>query len=179
MKIFGNFSKRNVYITLFSLLYVSVGLVSTFHAVSFFSLANAMWLGIILAITFEIGQASVLFSLLTSSKERSRVMSWILMIILTTVQILGNVYSSYKYLMTNSNGSLRYFKEPVFFWSELPDNIANILLTYIVGAILPIVALCMTSMVANYLEDNVIVDKEELPQQEIVPEERPKKLSIK
>lgn len=75
------------------------------------------------------------------------------MILLTAVQVLGNVYSSYKYLMTHSTGDLRFFKEPIFIWTTLPDAQATVIITYIVGAILPIVALCMTSMVSNYIED--------------------------
>ena len=145
------FNKKTVFIALFAVLYLAVGLVSTIHAVSFFGLANAPILGVILAITFEIGQAAVLFNLLTSSSQRKRFMPWALMCILTLVQILGNIFSSYKYLITNSTEDLRYFKEPIFVWTELPDQQCNVIITYIVGAILPIVALCLTEMVVSYL----------------------------
>lgn len=146
-------TKRNIYISLFAILYISVALVSTIHAVSFFALANMTALAVLLACTFEIGQASVLFSILTSKKERSKFVPWLLMCVLTLVQVLGNVFSSYKYLILNSSENLRFFKEPVFIWTELPDNMCNVILTYIIGSIMPIVALLMTSMVANYLED--------------------------
>jgi len=147
-------TKRNIYIALFAVLYISVALVSTIHAFSFFALANAVGLAVLLACTFEIGQASVLFSILTSKKDRSKFVPWCLMCVLTLVQILGNVFSSYRYLITNSGDDLRYFKEPIFVWTDLPDQQCNVILTYIIGAIMPIVALLMTSMVANYLEDN-------------------------
>ena len=58
------FNKKNIYITLFAILYLSVAIVSTIHAISFFGLANAPTLGVMLACTFEIGQAAVLFSIL-------------------------------------------------------------------------------------------------------------------
>lgn len=147
------FNKKTIYITLFAILYICVAVVSTLHAISFFGLANNPVLAVILAITFEIGQAAVLFSILTSNKDRSKKMPWVLMCVLTFVQILGNVFSSYKYLITNSVDQLRYFKEPIFVWTELPDAQCNVILTYIIGAILPVVALCMTSMVTGYLED--------------------------
>lgn len=147
------FNKKTIYITLFAILYICVAVVSTLHAISFFGLANNPVLAVILAITFEIGQAAVLFSILTSNKDRSKKMPWVLMFVLTFVQILGNVFSSYKYLITNSVDQLRYFKEPIFVWTELPDAQCNVILTYIIGAILPVVALCMTSMVTGYLED--------------------------
>jgi len=145
------FNNKTIFVVLFSILYLAVGLVSTIHAVQFFGLANTPVLGTILAITFEIGQAAVLFNLLTNPSQRKKFMPWALMFILTAVQILGNIFSSYKYLITNSNENLRFFKEPIFMWTDLPDNEANVIITYIVGAILPIVALCLTEMVVSYL----------------------------
>ena len=142
---------RKIFLILFAILYISIALVSTFHAISFFGLANNSWVSVMLAITFEIGQAAVLFSILTGASGKNKVIPWILMCVLTLVQILGNVFSSYEYLITNSGDNLRFFKEPIFVWTDLPDNQCNVILTYIIGAILPIVALLMTSMVTNYL----------------------------
>ena len=142
---------RKIFLILFAILYISVALVSTFHAVSFFGLANNSWVSVMLAITFEIGQAAVLFSILTGASGKNKIIPWILMCVLTLVQILGNVFSSYEYLITNSANNLRFFKEPIFVWTDLPDDQCNVILTYIIGAILPIVALLMTSMVTNYL----------------------------
>lgn len=138
-----------VYIGLFIALYGAVGLVSTIHAVSFFSLANVLPLAILLAVAFEIGQAAVLFSILTDERQRKRFMPWCLMCILTLVQVIGNVYSSYKYLITNSIDMLRFFKEPIFVWGSIPDDVANVLLTYIIGAILPLVSLALSEMVTE------------------------------
>jgi hypothetical protein len=111
-------------------------------------------------------------------------MPWALMCILTCVQILGNIFSSYKYLITNSNENLRFFKEPIFVWTELPDQECNVIITYIVGAILPIVALCLTEMVVSYLgneEESKQIEPvieptvDEIPQEPIKPliEEQP------
>lgn len=153
-------NSKKIFLWLFAILYISVAFVSTFHAISFFGLANAMWIAVMLAITFEIGQAAVLFSILTNA-TKSKVIPWILMTVLTIVQVLGNVYSSYQYLITNSESLLKYFKEPIFVWMDMPDQQCNVILTYIIGAILPIVSLLMTSMVTGYLnkEDNKIEDK--------------------
>ena len=142
---------RKIFLILFAILYISVALVSTFHAISFFGLANNSWVSVMLAITFEIGQAAVLFSILIGASGKNKAIPWILMCVLTLVQILGNVFSSYEYLITNSGDNLRFFKEPIFVWTDIPDDQCNVILTYIIGAILPIVALLMTSMVTNYL----------------------------
>ena len=149
-----------IFLILFAILYISVALVSTFHAVSFFGLANNSWVSVMLAITFEIGQAAVLFSILTGASGKNKIIPWILMCVLTLVQILGNVFSSYEYLITNSADNLRFFKEPIFVWTDLPDDQCNVILTYIIGAILPIVALLMTSMVTNYLNKDEELIKE-------------------
>lgn len=142
---------RKIFLILFAILYISVALVSTFHAISFFGLANNSWVSVMLAITFEIGQAAVLFSILTGASGKNKIIPWVLMCVLTLVQVLGNVFSSYEYIITHSGDNLRFFKEPIFVWTDLPDDQCNVILTYIIGAILPIVALLMTSMVTNYL----------------------------
>lgn len=155
---------QKIYIGLFAILYLAVALVSTIHAVSFFGLANNDWMAVILAISFELGQAAVLFSLLTSKNERGKIMPWVLMAIFTLVQVLGNVYSSYKHIITSSPENLRFFKEPIFIWTNLPDDQATVIVTYIVGAILPICALLLTSMVTNQFQnpnDSIIHLEEE------------------
>ena len=166
------FNNKTIFVGLFAILYLCVGLVSTIHAIQFFGLANSPVLGTILAITFEIGQSAVLFNLLTNPQQRKKFMPWALMCILTAVQILGNIFSSYKYLITNSSENLRYFKEPIFVWTTLPDTQCNVIITYIVGAILPIVALCLTEMVVSYLgmddETNAVNNTDNAPQIETV-----------
>ena len=157
------FTTRNLFLCLFAILYLSVAAVSTFHAFHFFGLANNSIMAAMLAGTFEIGQAAVLFSLLTDSDNRKKYMPWVLMCILTLVQVLGNVFSSYEYIITNSMDNLRYFKEPIFIWTNLPDEQANVIVTYIQGSLLPIVCLLLTSMVTSYLskeENNNLSDEQ-------------------
>lgn len=143
--------KNNVLIWLFVALYVSVAFVSTYHAFAFFALANPVWLGVILAIAFEIGQAAVLFSLLTDSNKK-HVLPWCLMGILTAVQVLGNVFSSYKYMVINHADEIQYFTKSVLFFVQSPNPDYNyVMISYIIGAILPVVALCMTAMIVSRL----------------------------
>ena len=142
---------------LFGLLYLAVGFVSTYHAIAFFSISNANWLAVILAVAFEVGQAAVLFSLLTNKSKK--VMPWVLMGVLTAVQVLGNVYSSYQYMILNSQDMITYFTNSVLFFLQDPNPQVNqVMISYITGAILPIVALCLTSMVV----DTSGVSKEEV-----------------
>lgn len=176
---------KKIYIVLFAILYFVVALTSTLHAVEFFGLSNNNWMAIMLACAFEIGQAAVLFALLTSSKDRSKIMPWVLMGIFTLVQVIGNVYASYKYITLNSLDLLVYFKEPIFVWTNLPDDQANVIITYICGGILPICALALTGMVTNYIGDSnenenenkektPIIEKEETEQQKEQEESKEK-----
>ena len=177
MKI-NKFTTRNLFLCLFAILYLSVAAVSTFHAFHFFGLANNSVMAAMLAGTFEIGQAAVLFSLLTDSDNRKKYMPWVLMCILTLVQVLGNVFSSYEYIITNSMDNLRYFKEPIFIWTNLPDEQANVIVTYIQGSLLPIVCLLLTSMVTSYLskeENNNSSDEQSKEQIENISLENEKK----
>lgn len=77
-------------------------------------------------------------------------MPWILMCVLTLVQVLGNVYSSYQYAAINSMDEIKYFTDSVLFFMQDPNPQVNqVMISYITGAILPIVALCMTSMIVD------------------------------
>lgn len=145
--------RKKIYIILFAVLYLVVAFSSLWHAIEFFGLANGGWMAVILAGAFEVGQAAVLFALLSNTKDRKKVMPWVLMTMFTLVQVLGNVYSSYKHIMLNSIDNLKYFKEPVFIWTELPDAQATVIITYLVGGLLPVSALLLTSMLTSFLTD--------------------------
>ena len=70
--------------------------------------------------------------------------------VLTLVQVLGNVYSSYQYAAINSMDEIKYFTDSVLFFVQDPNPQVNqVMISYITGAILPIVALCMTSMIVD------------------------------
>lgn len=158
---------------LFSILYLAVGFVSVYHSISFFSISNDQWLAIILACAFEIGQAAVLFSLLTNPNKK--IMPWILMSVLTLVQVLGNIFSSYQWMMINSTEEIKYFTDSVLFFLQDPDPKVNqVMISYITGAILPIVALCMTSMIVDTgvkeNNDNIVEKEEEVKKEEEIEE---------
>ena len=170
--------RKKIYIILFAVLYLVVAFSSLWHAIEFFGLANGSWMSIILAAAFEVGQAAVLFALLSNTKDRKKVMPWVLMTMFTLVQVLGNVYSSYKHIMLNSVENLRFFKEPVFIWTELPDAQATVIITYLVGGLLPISALLLTSMLTSFLtdeEDKKLEAKAEEPKP-LIDEDNLKKL---
>lgn len=159
------FQKSFLY--LFIVLYIAIAFVSTYHAIAFFGLSNPTWLAVILAVAFEIGQAAVLFSILIDPQENSKKpLPWILMGILTIVQCLGNIFSSYKFMIIHNTDQIDYFTKSVLFFVQSPNPDYNyVMISYITGAILPVVALCMTSMVAGMLRksssQNIVEDKDD------------------
>lgn len=142
----------NIFIWTFVILYACTALISCIHAIDFFSIGNVSWMSILLACVFEIGQATVLASLLLS-ENKNNIMPWCLMIILTTVQVIGNVYSCFKYISLSDVNYYQYLEKPLLFWvNGISEETVMIIISYIIGALLPIVALCMTTMVANNLK---------------------------
>lgn len=159
---------RTTYLSLFAILYLCTAFVSTMHAIQFFSLANAAYLGVILALTFEVSQAAVLSSLLIDKSNQKKIVPWLLMFLMCGVQILGNVYSSYKYICLNSLEDLKWFKEPIFIWMDnFPDKEATVIVTWAIGGLLPCVCLLLTEMVTSYIHR----DKEENKVQEPAKQE--------
>ncbi|MEG1141342.1 MAG: hypothetical protein RSE41_02645, partial [Clostridia bacterium] len=136
----------------FAILYFCTAFVSFYHAIEFFQLSNEKWLSIILSLVAEIGQASVLFSLLTS-KDRNKVLPWIIMFILTALQVIGNVFSCYSFIEeANSNKFIYFQKSILFFLEESPESM-KVIVAWITGSILPVIALSMTSLVENNIQD--------------------------
>lgn len=164
-----------VYLGLFGILYCSSAFVSTMHAIEFFSLANVGYLAIMLALTYEIGQAAVLSSLLIDKRNQKKVVPWILMGVLTICQILGNTFSVYKNICLNSMNELVWIKEPIFvFANDFPDKQATIIITWVMGALLPVISLLMCEMVTSYIHSDkedkapelIKEDKKEEPEPE-------------
>lgn len=145
-------------ITTFVSLYLVVSLISTIHVIDFFKLSNPDWLAISLAIAFEIGAAASLASLIALDKI-NKSMVWILFIILTAMQAMGNTYYAYTHL------------EEFNSWVELFGLVEGELiyqkriLSIISGAILPLVALGFIKSLVDYIkphEEKIKEEEEEL-----------------
>ena len=166
-----------VYLGLFGILYCSSAFVSTMHAIEFFSLANVGYLAIMLALTYEIGQAAVLSSLLIDKRNQKKVVPWILMGVLTICQILGNTFSVYKNICLNSMNELVWIKEPIFvFANDFPDKQATIIITWVMGALLPVISLLMCEMVTSYIHSDKEDKVPELAKQEEIKKDKKEEL---
>jgi hypothetical protein len=125
-------------------LYVIVSLISTLHVIEFFKMSNPRWLAVSLAIAFEIGAAASLASIIVLEKT-SKTLVWFLFILLTAMQIQGNMFYAYTHLEN--------FKD----WIELfglqeEDLITQKrILSIVSGAILPVIALGFIKSLVDYI----------------------------
>lgn len=132
-------------ITTFVSLYLVVSLISTIHVIDFFKLSNPDWLAISLAIAFEIGAAASLASLIALDRM-NKTMVWVLFILLTAMQAMGNTYYAYTHL-ENFNSWVELFglvEEELIYQKRV--------LSIISGAILPLVALGFIKSLVDYIK---------------------------
>lgn len=144
----------------FFVLYFCVGFVSTLHSITFFELANVTWMAVLLGITYEVGQASVLFSILMSDNNK-KMLPWLLMILLTALQVTANVYASFKFMDSSGSNDWTYWQRSILFWLEADGpEMFKVVISWITGALLPVIALGMTALVAENLKLKDEQDKE-------------------
>lgn len=143
----------NIFIGGFVILYIATALISLCHAIEFFTIGNVKWMAITLAAVFELGQMVVLSSLILSDNKKT-FLPWILLTVLTSVQVVGNVYSVYKYITLSATEYYVYLQKPLIDWwlSGVSQEMIIVIISWIIGALLPIIALFMTSMVANNIK---------------------------
>lgn len=167
-------------------LYAIVSVISTIHVIEFFELSNPSWLAISLAVAFEIGAAASLASLIVLDKM-NKLLVWILFIVLTCMQAMGNTYYAYTHIHDFQSWSELFglIEEDVIYQKRL--------LSIISGAILPLVALGFIKSLVDYIKpeevsdqpsEDVIIDlnqisespikiSENLPEQVTEPESQP------
>ena len=172
-----NLSK--VFIGGFLVLYVLIALISFIHAVAFFNIGNEPWMSVCLAAGFELGLALSLCAILLSDANKSKALPWALLTILTIVQVIGNVYSTFSHIAGSSVEYYQNLAKPLlFFLEEVSQDSVMIIISWIMGAILPIVALMMTDMIASNIKmqsDDTFV---ETPKQIVQEVKEPIKESV-
>ena len=135
-------------------LYLLVSIISTIHVIDFFELSNPKWLAISLAIGFELGAAASLAAIITLDKM-NKTLVWALFLVITAMQMQGNMY----YAFINMGDFTT--------WSELFNLIEEEplyqkrVLSFVSGAILPLVALGFIKSLVDYIkpvDDSPVLD---------------------
>ena len=149
---------NKIFIYAFLFLYALVAFISFCHAIEFFDIGNTHWMSIMLAFAFELGLAVCLASILIGTNKRSNI-AWLLLTILVLVQVIGNTYSVFKFISESGYDYYNYLAKPMLFMiEEVSQETVQVIISWIMGAILPIVALLMTEMVANGIKETQMID---------------------
>jgi hypothetical protein len=145
-------------------LYLLTSIISTIHVIDFFSLSNPRWMSITLAIGFELGAAASLAALITLDKMNKSLV-WALFIVITGMQIQGNLYHSFINISEYSSW-VELFN--IMEWEPLAQKR---LLAAVSGAILPLIALGFIKSLVDYIkperesDDISIVDLDEIAEE--------------
>ncbi len=131
-------------IGIFTLLYLFTSVISTIHVVDFFQLSNYLGMAICLAVAFEMGAAASLASIIVLDKMNKGIV-WMLFILLTLFQMMGNVYYAYVHL-ENFTGWIELFG-----LQDYDIIMQKRVLAILSGAILPIVALGFIKALVDYI----------------------------
>ena len=129
----------------FVTLYLLVSTISTIHVIDFFEMSNPYWLAVTLAIAFEVGAAASLASLVVLDKMNKGLI-WALFIAITLMQMQGNMYYAFKNLNDYQS------------WIELFNLVdedplyQKRILSFVSGAILPLVALGFIKSLVDYIK---------------------------
>ena len=149
---------NKIFIYAFLFLYALVAFISFCHAIEFFDIGNTHWMSIMLAFAFELGLAVCLASILIGTNKRNNI-AWLLLTILVLVQIIGNTYSVFKFISESGHDYYNYLAKPMLFMiEEVSQETVQVIISWIMGAILPIVALLMTEMDANGNKETQMID---------------------
>lgn len=159
-------------ISIFVGLYAMVSVISTIHVIDFFKLSNPEWLAVTLAIAFEVGAAASLAAIIILDKT-SKSMVWGLFIIITLMQMMGNMYFAYTHLTDYKNWSELFGlieEEPIF---------QKRVLSIVSGAILPLVALGFIKSLVDYIRPSKVEDiKAEFEAKHAIEEELEREAKI-
>ena len=136
---------KYVIISVFITLYLIVSTISMIHSIDFFGLSNSNGMALALATAFEIGQVAALCVILILYKA-NRFVIWFLFLLLTSMQIMSNVYFSFKYL-----GDYSQWAE-LFGLGEEEPLFQKRMLSIISGGVLPVVALGFIKSLVDYLK---------------------------
>jgi len=129
----------------FVTLYLLVSIISTIHVIDFFRMSNPNWLAVSLAVAFEVGAAASLASIIALNKMNKGIV-WMLFIILTLMQAMGNTYYAYTHLK-DFQGWIELFglnEEELIYQKRI--------LSLVSGAILPVVALGFIKSLVDYIK---------------------------
>jgi len=164
MKLIGNWIKNNPIRTLFLVPILLVAAISISHVVTWYSIANPINWAIYLSIAIEVGAMTALVA--ATNKVKGGV--WFMFGLVTFIQMVGNIYFSFKEIDTSGELWLSWIELTTPVWemvgTELTDTLAlKRWLAFLEGGLLPIISLTSLHFFVKYdRTENEEEDKEKI-----------------
>lgn len=170
---------RNIIVTAFVIPILLVAFVSISHVTSFYGLSNPISWALYLSVGIEIAAISALAAV----SVRMGNFIYFPFIIVTLIQMVGNIFFSFSFIDEASEG----FKDWISMVGGLFENMGvdktdisshKLILSFLTGGLLPIISLTFAHMLVKFSEQNKTVVIEEVKKEEKTEvKEEPKDLS--
>jgi len=164
MKLIGSWIKNNPIRTLFLIPIILVAAISISHVVTWYSIANPINWAIYLSIAIEVGAMTALVA--ATNKVKGGV--WFMFGLVTFIQMVGNIYFSFKEIDTSGELWLSWIELTTPVWdmvgTELTDTLAlKRWLAFLEGGLLPIISLTSLHFFVRYDRNQTEeIDKEKI-----------------
>lgn len=164
MKLIGNWIRNNPIRTLFLIPIILVAAISISHVVTWYSIANPINWAIYLSIAIEVGAMTALVA--ATNKVKGGV--WFMFGLVTFIQMVGNIYFSFKEIDTSGELWLSWIELTTPVWemvgTELTDTLAlKRWLAFLEGGLLPIISLTSLHFFVKYdRTESEKIDKEKV-----------------
>jgi hypothetical protein len=169
---------RNIIATAFVIPILLVAFVSISHVTSFYGLSNPISWALYLSVGIEIAAISALAAV----SVRMGNFIYFPFIIVTLIQMVGNIFFSFSFIEETSEG----FKDWISMVGGLFENMGidktdisshKLILSFLTGGLLPIISLTFAHMLVKFSEQNKTIVIEEIKKEEVNIKEEPKDLS--
>lgn len=160
---------RNIIVTAFVIPILLVAFVSISHVTSFYGLSNPISWALYLSVGIEIAAISALAAV----SVRMGNFIYFPFIIVTLIQMVGNIFFSFSFIDESSEG----FKDWISMVGGLFENMGvdktdisshKLILSFLTGGLLPIISLTFAHMLVKFSEQNKTVVIEEVKKEEKV-----------
>ena len=164
MNLIWKWLKENPIRTMFLIPILLVTVISISHVVAWYSLSNPISWAIYLSIAIEVAAMTAL----VAATNRIKGGVWIMFGLVTLVQMIGNIFFSYKEIDSNSDLFKSWVELTSPIWEILGSDVNDVVslkrwLAFLEGGLLPIISLTSLHFFVKYdeldLENKKVVDE--------------------
>ena len=132
---------------------ILTSLISAIHIYTFFSLGNAGWMALLLAVAYELGSLAS-FLVLTVMDKVKRYIVWSIFLLLAFMQVTGNLYAVFDFvngMLKSDPNWLKSFQELFSYFIDGEPQTFTVLLTTIIAAPISLISLAFLKSLVDYV----------------------------